>query len=221
MIKTLPDGSTIEIVTHLDGNRKVIVKQPGIRSAVPPAPVPQIGSVAWYIHYTAVHPDTVAGAPKDAIWVDVSGSDIAYYLSMKEIWEKGETFAVLEHDCVGRPDIIQAFEDCPEPWCCFGYHDICHEECMNAWRNMLGCTRFRKELIEAVPDAMEFPEAGWDWHNMCDGLGRNLRDVDDLGNRLRGTGFTHHWHRPPVIHHHLTDGVHGPQSLWWDETAQK
>lgn len=57
---------------------------------------------------------------------------------------------------------------------------------------MLGCTRFRKELIEAVPDALtSIPEDNWDWHNMCDGV----------GNNLRAAGYTHHWHTPPVEHH--------------------
>lgn len=65
---------------------------------------------------------------------------------------------------------------------------------MEAWRNELGCTRFRAELIAAVPDAVSsIPTDGWDWHNLCDGLGGNLRRA----------GFSHHWHFPPVRHHRM------------------
>jgi hypothetical protein len=70
---------------------------------------------------------------------------------------------------------------------------------MENWRNELGCTRFRAELIQAVPDALEGTPLGnnglpitWDWKNLCDGL----------GNNLRAAGATHHWHYPAAEHHH-------------------
>ena len=63
---------------------------------------------------------------------------------------------------------------------------------MESWRNALGCTRYRKELIAAVPDALlSIPADNWDWHNVCDGL----------GNNLRAAGYSHHWHEPWVSHH--------------------
>ncbi len=133
-------------------------------------------------------------APADATWIDVSASPVAYYAALSELWERGETFALLEHDVVCRRDVVQAFEECPEPWCAFGYSDICHESCMEAWSNTLGCTRFRKEIIEAVPDACkDMPKQFWDWHNTCDGL----------GSALRAAGFKHHWHFGWVEHHHM------------------
>lgn len=146
----------------------------------------------WYIPYTYVHPMTVAGAPADAIWVDVSASNLSYFGALLDWWTRGESFAVLEHDVVARPDVIEAFETCPEPWCTYGYSTICHPTCMEAWRNALGCTRFRSEIIAAVPNAVSsIPEDGWDWHNLCDGL----------GNHLRAAGYSHHWHEPWVNHH--------------------
>lgn len=212
-MKTLPDGSRLEVVEQESGNRTILIpraKFAGTHDA--PAPAARTGEAAWYLPYTAVHPLTVAGAPKDTIWLDVSSSPLAYYGALLDIWERGETFAVLEHDVVCRPDVIEAFAECPEPWCCFGYSDICCQDetgfspCMEAWRNLLGCTRFRRDVINAVPDAISaIPPEGWDWHNVCDGLGANLR----------AAGFTHHWHFPPVEHHHLVDGVHGPQNEWW------
>ena len=160
----------------------------------PPAPKARRAATAWYLPYTQVHPQTVAGAPKDAVWVNVSVSETAYFEALKAIWARRETFALLEHDVVCRPDVVRAFEECPEPWCAFGYSDICHPECMEAWANTLGCTRFREEILDLVPDALSsIPDGERGWLNLC----------DRIGERLRAAGFTHHWHHPPVEHHHF------------------
>ena len=137
-------------------------------------------------------------APADATWIDVSSSPIAYYAALTDIWAQGKTFAILEHDVVCRPDIVAELEQCPEPWCLFGYQDFCHEACRDAWRNQLGCTRFRAEVMQAVPDALTaIPPAGWDWHIACNGLGDNLRAAN----------FKHHWHGPPAGHHRETHRI--------------
>lgn len=192
MSASLPDGSRLEVVTHPSGNCTVLTP----RGELEPPPVgARRGSVAWYVPYTAVHPQTAETAPPDAVWIDVCNSSIAYYAAVLDIWERGENFALLEHDVVCRPDVVEAFEACPEPWCLYGYDSICHPQCQEAWRNQLGCTRFRAELVQAVPDAISsIPRENWDWHEMCNGLGENLRVA----------GFTHHWHHPPVEHHRET-----------------
>lgn len=185
-------GYTIESIVLPDGNRtvRVAADRPGTLAA-PPEPQEQTGGVRYYVPYTAVHPETAAATPPDAVWVDVSSSPYAYFGALLEWWARGKTFAVIEHDIVCRPDVVESFEDCPEPWCVFGYDSMCHPECQEAWRNQLGCTRFRAELMEVVPGAMaDLPPDTWDWHNVCDGLGANLRRA----------GFTHHWHYPPVHH---------------------
>src|SRR5690242_16929872 len=105
------------------------------------------------VPFTVVNPEVVEGAPSWAEWVDVSGDKHAYRRTLAQWWTRGETFMVLEHDVVCRPDVVEQFESCPEPWCLFSYDNMCCEPCREAWRNMLGCTRFRAELIAAVPDA--------------------------------------------------------------------
>lgn len=167
--------------------------QPGFL-AEPPAVSKREGSVQFYVHYTGVVPEVVEAVPPGTIWVDVSSSDTAYHESLTAIWGQRENFATLEHDVLCRPDIVEAFEECPEPWCVFGYSEMCHPECMEAWANELGCTRFRAELMEKVPDALTSIPPGplTDWHNVCDGL----------GNNLRAAGFTHHWHFPVAQHNH-------------------
>jgi hypothetical protein len=188
----LPDGSIIVTTVLPSGNQKVEVLER--YPDVPPAPLAREGAVQFYVPFTAVHPETVAGAPFDAVWVDVSSSPDAYFGALYGWWDRGEDFAILEHDVVSRLDVIEAFETCPEPWCVFGYDDMCHPACQEAWRNQLGCTRFRSELIAAVPDAVSSIGPGErDWHNLC----------DRLGERLRAAGYSHHWHYPPVGHHHM------------------
>lgn len=192
LVRHLSDGSRLEVITHEGGNQTVLVSTRKFgEHLLPPTPEPRLGDVQWYVPYAAIHQPTVEAAPRDAIWIDVSASDTSYYGALLGVWERGETFALLEHDIICRPDVVEEFENCPEPWCIYGYADICHPQCMEAWANAMGCTRYRAELMEAVPDALSaIPPEGWDWHNLCDGLGRNLR----------AAGFTHHWHDPWVKH---------------------
>lgn len=188
-MSALVDGTAVRTVVHPSGNWTMLPD-----TGDPPIPEQRIGTVQWYVPFARVHPDTVAGAPTDAIWVDVSSSPTAYFGMLQEIWARGETFALLEHDVVCRPDVIAAMESRLEPWVSFGYSDICHVECMEAWRDMLGCTRFRAELLEAVPDAVSsIPAEGRDWHELCNWLGGNLR----------AAGFSHAWGFPWVEHHHM------------------
>jgi hypothetical protein len=67
---------------------------------------------------------------------------------------------------------------------------------MVAWSDILGCTRFRAELIEAVPDAVSsISPGGWDWHNLCHRFGENLH----------AAGYTQHRHYPWVEHYHTLE----------------
>lgn len=147
----------------------------------------------FYVPWAERNSQVEESVPPGTQWVDVRGSDLAYYEALTEIWGKGEDFAIIEHDVVIHDLVVEEFESCPEPWCVFGYDNMCHPECQEAWANQLGCTRFRAELMEEVPDALTSVPPGplQDWHNVCDGLGNNLRAV----------GYWHHWHTPHVGHH--------------------
>lgn len=163
------------------------------------------------VPYTKVNPDTRDSVPTHTEWCDVSGDDEAYWRLLRDVWADGESFVVIEHDVVCRPDILEGFESCPEPWCAHRYADMCHPECAEAWANMLGCTRFTADVIAAVPDAVTSitNPAFRNWHNVCDGIAGPMPHPDHpgavwlaeqpgLGNTLRGNGFTHHWHEPNV-----------------------
>jgi hypothetical protein len=146
----------------------------------------------------------MAAAPPNAEWYDVSEDSAAYWRLLCRLWEDGESFMVVEHDVAFRPDVVEQFTVCSEPWCLFPYANICHWECMEAWANMLGCTRFSSELIRACPDAVaSIPPDLRDWHNVCDSIAGDKVGGQPAPLRpksLRAAGFTHHWHHPGVDH---------------------
>ena len=149
-------------------------------------------SLPVYLHFCKIVPEVAKSAPKDTIWIDVSDSPLAYFESLRAIWELREGFVLLEHDIVCRPDIIEAFESCEHPWCTFVYDNLCHPECREAYQNQLGCTRFTSEIVRAVPWAFDMPEPERLWQRVNEGLGADLR----------AAGFGHHWHEPAVEHLH-------------------
>lgn len=150
-------------------------------------------SPSVYLHHTKILPEVVKAAPKATVWVDVSESPLAYWESLQQIWWLGEGFTILEHDIICRPDILRAFQDCPEPWCTFVYSDLCHQECREAYNNQLGCTRFREECLREVQLAVDdIPDELRGWERVNEGLGGNLRAAN----------YRQHWHEPPVLHLH-------------------
>jgi hypothetical protein len=148
------------------------------------------------VPYTARHLSTITGVPDDAEWRYVGDSPTDYWRLLCEVWERGEDVIIIEHDIQARPDVFAGFTACPNPWCLHPYsnHDRSDSE---AWKNALGCTRFRRELISAVPDAVSsIQDPHRDWHNLCDGIGWNLREA----------AYTHHWHWASVWHHRMQLG---------------
>ena len=149
------------------------------------------------VPYTVWHPFTWGGVGPSATWVDVSGSRFDYWRVLCDWWN-GEDLTIIEHDVQASPAIFQEFTDCPEPWCYFHYSNFTPED-IEAWRwGILGCTRFRKELIGSVPSALMDMDERWrDWHYCSTGLGKTLREA----------GFEPHIHG--VVNHHRMMDVGG------------
>ena len=191
----LADGSTAQVVVDPSGIQTVIVQKPYTFDGLTAEPLDYDCPFRVVVPHTAIHPATMAGVPRNAEWVNVSASPHAYLGALTHWWADGRTFMVVEHDVTCRREMFDELDACPELWCTFPYLPECpcgNPACREAWRNQLGATRFRAELIAAVPDAMHITDPDlWDWHNVCDGL----------GNNLRAAGFTHHWHEPGVEHH--------------------
>ena len=125
-------------------------------------------------------------APGLTDWHAVSPQDpLAYPRLVAHYWRTGKDFAVVEQDIVVRADVIDAFLNCPEPWCAYPY----------AWTTnvgvALGCNRFRSELLSKYPGAADGAHhVGW-WQF----------DVVFLRRILAGEhGLQPHVHLPPVEH---------------------
>lgn len=111
----------------------------------------------------------------------------AYGDALQGEWWRREGFAVVEPDIVIRPDVADAFIDCPEPYCAFPY----------PWLTdvgpALGCTRFRREFLEAFPTAMDEVQAeGVSWQQVDVVLMRHVL--------ARKYGQQPHVHLPAVEH---------------------
>jgi hypothetical protein len=81
------------------------------------------------------------GSRVGARFVDVSGSDFAYYELLKELWHAGETFMYVEHDVVPEDALMPEMWNCPEEYCTPGSSsEVCAkfgEGLMRRWPNLL------------------------------------------------------------------------------------
>ena len=148
--------------------------------------------------YSDLRPETrdaliVFGRNHDLRFEYVGDDDYAYGRALERRWAHGVGFAVVEQDIVIRQDVVDAFDECPEPYCCFPY----------AWTTdigpALGCTRFRSELLSAHPEAMRDAVATPSAYGQP-GHWRQI-DVYLMRRILRDRhGLQPHVHLPPVEH---------------------
>lgn len=118
-----------------------------------------------------------------------------------EFWEPVDDLLVVEHDIVFEAHHVAELEACPQPWCGFVY------SISSQYKACLGFTRFRKELIEAVPDAMSrAAECRYDRNDPArvvpDGMPPYawVRQDTRLAAVLENAGYRCHEHWPPVEH---------------------
>jgi hypothetical protein len=188
----LPNGRTVEYVKDSGGNSAITYGWDDDREYYQVCERTHNDSVL--VPFTKRHPLTESGVPSHASWVYV-GSDRCDYWRVLYDWWKPRDFTIIEHDVRATPEVFEEFAVCPHRWCTFRYSNHSDED-HEAWKNgILGCTRFRSELIHDVPWALR--ELEWryrDWHVMSTGLGMTLRDK----------GFTPHLHGV-VDHHRMMD----------------
>lgn len=144
--------------------------------------------------------DALAGW--DVAFVDVSGSDTAYWELLSQLWRKGKTFIVVEQDIVVRPDSLSELEECHRPWCSFQVPYV------GKVYAGLSCAKFSAALIGRYPTALDrigkrsdadHPPAHW------------CRLDSWLQSLLNHGGEEMHVHGPPL--EHLRDGSE-PESPW-------
>lgn len=105
-----------------------------------------------YIPFTDLRKETLAAIVKskcDYELVNVSGSDEAYWELLDDLWTRGETFAIVEHDVVIHPTAISELQQCGSSWCAFPtpYFYGTHVG--------LGCVKFGSDLIKRFPSALD------------------------------------------------------------------
>lgn len=189
----LPNGRTLETVIDSGGNSAVIYGWNDDREYYPVCQ--RDGSIL--VPFTVKHRSTMKGVPIHASWVYVGNSKYDYWRVLCDWWVPRD-FTVIEHDVRATPEVFEEFAICPEPWCHFRYDNHTDEDA-EAWKyGILGCTRFRQELIQGLPTAVKDIEWRYrDWHHMSTGLGIILREA----------GFDPHLHG--VIDHHRMMDVGG------------
>jgi len=85
----------------------------------------------------------------DVAFVDVSGSDEAYWELLASLWANRRTFICVEHDVVVRPGTLDALVECHEPWCSYQVPYV------GRVYAGLSCAKFSAGLIARYPDALD------------------------------------------------------------------
>lgn len=136
---------------------------------------------------------TYGCVPLEIVRVDLTGQPWGYQEHLKECWERGEGFVMLEHDVVPWPGAVQDLLECPWPWCFFGY--LAGIDFVENGAAPFGLVRFTAEFIAATPDVWTQMRSRYEgcpdpWR-MCD---------IHLGDYMRGRGlFRPHQHTPAVL----------------------
>jgi len=139
----------------------------------------------------------------DVTFVDVSGSDEAYFELLARLWANGASFILVEHDIIVRPDSLAELEQCHHPWCSFLVPYV------GRTYAGLSCAKFSAALIARHPDAFQriahlqdaqHPPSHW-----C------RIDSHLQAHVLNPGGEEMHVHGPPLVH--LRDET-APPSPW-------
>lgn len=144
--------------------------------------------------YTDLNPATEMALKiehkREVEFVDVSGSQEAYFELMRQYWREGEAFAVVEHDIVPWPGAIKALFDCPEPICAYEAPYGVYLPRGEVWFGC-GLVRYGQQLIARFPDHLEDPSLTRLWHKVDGEV--TWRFFDKGGPEM-------HWHYPAVLH---------------------
>lgn len=146
--------------------------------------------------WTQLRPETRAALDEHArdhevIYEDCRGREEAYFEAIERLWNAGASFVTVEHDIVIHDQVFQGFQECQEPWCGHAY------DLAVGLRPALGCTRFRAELLAAMPDAMA--ETKLEATSGVPPMAWYRIDVR-LEQILQKAGYRQHVHEPPVVH---------------------
>lgn len=124
--------------------------------------------------------------------VDLGERHDAYYTLLRQLWEDGEAFLIVEQDVEIHADVIPDLEACAGEWCGYLYGAPGNKPDEPLFMEAaLGCTRFSSSLLERFPSFMaELPVRDW-------------RRLDcEIKPRLLTLEVAWCAHTPAVAHHH-------------------
>jgi hypothetical protein len=101
-----------------------------------------------YLIGRGLRPEVRALLDGRAEFVDVGASNYEYWGLLERLWAERRGFCVVEQDNLPTEAALAGLEACVEPWClCPYWHGA------NGMLDYgLGCTRFRAEVMVALPD---------------------------------------------------------------------
>ena len=82
----------------------------------------------------------------------VGESEFDYGHLLEQLWNKAETFLVVEHDIVIHEGLVEEFEACEEEWCSSPYTYF--DQPVTTSGGGLGCTKFSSQLMHRWPNLM-------------------------------------------------------------------
>lgn len=167
------------------------------------------------VGWTELHPDTRTALEAHA---ELQGHELdirdcrsritGYHELLEHHWRAGADFTVIEHDIVINETVMPGFEACPHVWCVHLY-----ELASGFVPGVLGCVRFRSELLLAEADAMtlagESDSSGVvarAWYRIDVRLDKILRDRD----------YRPHIHPGRVEHRNERQKLADPDSAYED-----
>lgn len=118
----------------------------------------------------------------------------AYPQLVTDLWARGESFALVEHDIIVPRGALARLRDCPNLWCC---HPVALDGVLHP--ESFGLVRFRRELLQLHPDA-----AARAYRVNRRGRVRVPWWSIDVAmwHVLRAAGHDVHMHDPPPLHLH-------------------
>lgn len=104
------------------------------------------------VPFTSLHADcawALENQPFTVEYVDVSGSDTAYFDLLEGLWEAHADFVIVEQDVAVFPTTLRSFVQCKGDWCQAPYQYLGSPVYPG-----LGCARFRSRLLHSEHELM-------------------------------------------------------------------
>lgn len=93
----------------------------------------------------------VGALPIAARLLRVPDCDDGYWQILRDVWNEGETFIVVEHDVSPSIEALTDLWECPGLWCIQPYW----HPAVGLVRTALGCAKFGASAMVKVPDLFE------------------------------------------------------------------